>query len=537
MDIVRKKKLPQEKPKNFDSFTPKKSVRFQYPSDDDNHFVPQKSEPIKKEKRKKGSVLKKIFFTLFFLALLISIPVYFSWKINSIGQKITLSSNDSGKSSNESPLLPLSSLLSSQEKITLEGENDGRINILMLGIAGENKPGKNLTDTIIIMSINTTTKKIGLLSLPRDLYTNIPKTTKYTKINSVYQYGLDNDQGITPIKETVENITGLNIPYFLVVDFEGFEKIIDNLGGINVNVERDIYDARYPGPNYSYETFEIKKGLQKIDGATALKYARERHNDPEGDFGRAKRQQQVIQAVKNKAFSLKTFFNFITINNLLDTLGNHVKTNIQLDEIKSFIELSRQVDTQNISTTVVDAWKKDSLLKVSHVFYGDTRAFILVPRAGNYSEIQELSSNIFNLDFATKKNKAIIKEEAKIAIINASNETALAQKIVGLLQDKIKLGTVSIIKNPTKEKISTTSVFDATRRSKPFTLNEIAKKLPATISDSKNAILNNIELEDYDFIITLGDDLIPLYSFEEDSIEDIQDSNIDQMYLDLFEQK
>lgn len=529
MDIIRKKNIPKKTAASIDNIEKIHDDSFYH----SNIPAPRKIQLHNHNNdfnTKKNSIFRRKFliFTFFLILLIISLFSYFLWKINYVGEKIILNSDKNSENYSSNP----SDLITTKTK--LKGEKDGRINILMLGIAGENKPGKNLTDTIIIMSINTVTKKIALLSLPRDLYTNIPETKNYTKINSIYQYGLDQHQGITPVKETAENITGLDIHYFLVVDFEGFEKIIDNLGGINVNVERDIYDPRYPGPNYSYETFAIEKGLHKMDGATALKYARERHNDPEGDFGRAKRQQQVIQAVKNKAFSLKTFLNFITLNSLLDTLESHVKTNIKLDEIKRFINLSKQLDTQNISTTVVDAWKKDSLLKVSHVFYGDTRAFILVPRAGNYSEIQELAANVFDLDFTAKKNKEIAKEEAKIAIINASSEPGLTQKITNLLQDKIGLGTVSVIKNPGKENPSSTSVFDATGRSKPFSLNEISKKLPAIISDNKNAILENVEMEDYDFIITLADDIIPLYSFEEDSIEDMRNSDIDQMYLDIF---
>ncbi len=450
-----------------------------------------------------------------------SLSFYFLWKINSVGEKIVLDSNKNiaNPASDSSDL----------DKIDLKGENEGRINILLLGIAGENKPGKNLTDTIMIISINTLEKKIGMLSLPRDLYVNIPKTEKYVKINSVYQYGLDQNQGADPIKKTIENITDLNIHYFLVVDFEGFEKMIDHIGGININVERDIYDPRYPGPNYSYETFEIKKGLHKMDGATALKYARQRHNDPEGDFGRAKRQQQVIQAAKNKIFSLKTLLNFITLNNLLNTLGEHIKTDIQINEMKSFLSLGRQLDTQNISTAVADAWKKESLLKVSHIFFGDTRAFILVPRVGNYSEIQELARNIFDLNSIARKKEEIAKEKATFAIINTTDDSRLIEKIIKMLRDKLSFNEISIIKNSTSQKMSSTLIFDNTQRLKPFSLNEIAGKLPAIVTDNKNAIMENKKIDDYDFLIILGTDLIPLYSFEEASFEEMQTSDMEQM--------
>ncbi|HBO17185.1 MAG: hypothetical protein UR69_C0002G0160 [Candidatus Moranbacteria bacterium GW2011_GWE2_35_2-] len=524
MDIIRKKNIRKKTSGSIDAIEKIRDDVFYY----SNIPSPRKIQLHNYNndfdtKKNSGFRRKFLLFTFFLILLIISLFSYFLWKINYVGEKIILNS-DKNKENYSSDL---SGSITTETE--LRGEKDGRINILMLGIAGENKPGKNLTDTIIIMSINTVTKKIGMLSLPRDLYTNIPETKNYTKINSIYQYGLDENQGITPIKEAVNNITGLDIHYFMVIDFEGFEKIIDNLGGINVNVERDIYDSRYPGPNYSYETFEIKKGLHKMDGSTALKYARQRHNDPEGDFGRAKRQQQVIQAAKNKVFSLKTLFNFIALNNLLNTLGEHIKTDIRIDEIRSFISLSRRLDTQNISTAVIDAWKKESLLKVSHIFIGNIRAFILVPRVGNYSEIQELAHNIFDLNFIARKKEEIEKEKTTLAIINTTDDSELTNKIVGLLQDKLSFDKISIIKNSTNQKLSSTLIFDNTERLKPFSLDEIAGKLPAIITDNKNAIIKDEKIENYDFLLMLGTDLIPLYSFEEDSFEDMQNTDMEQM--------
>jgi LCP family protein required for cell wall assembly len=529
MDIIRRKKIPKEKMSGFENFQKNEEVFFQNTGRTIRPEIKKLQSQINKHTKKRFA-LKKTFllFLSVILILMSATAIYFFWKINSVSHKIILTS-ETDQNKNNTDL----SAISERDKTLLQGENDGRINILLLGIAGENKPGKNLTDTVMIMNIDTRTKKIGLLSLPRDLYVNIPKTQNYTKINSIYQYGINENQGIGPIKKTIENITGLNIHYFLVVDFEGFEKVIDTIGGINIDVQRDIYDPRYPGPNYSYETFEIKKGLHKMDGATALKYARERHADPEGDFGRAKRQQQVIQAVKNKSFSLKTFLNVITLNKLLDALGDHIKTNIELEEISRFLALGRQLDTQNISTAVIDAWEKDSLLKVSHIFNENTRMFILIPRVGNYSEIQELANNIFDLDFTARKNTEIATENAKIAIINATSESNLTEKILDLLQNKMNFTQITVIQNPTKQQSPSTSIFDATNTSKLFSLNEISSKLPATIIDERNAIMENAEIGNYDFVITLGNDLIPLYSFEEDSIKDLQNATIDQTYPDL----
>lgn len=323
---------------------------------------------------------------------------------------------------------------------------------------------------------------------------------------------------------------GLKINYFLVMDFEGFEKIIDDMGGINILVERDIYDSRYPGPNYSYETFEIKKGVHKIDGETALKYVRERHDDPEGDFGRAKRQQQVIQAAKNKFFSLETLFNPLALNNILNALEKNIKTNIGLNEIESFISLSHQFDTQNVTNVVADAWKKDSLLKVSHVSLGNNRAFILVPRVGNYSEIQELAQNVFDLDAIKKRQSEIEKESASILIVNQSEDKNLGSKIRDLFQEKLNFKNVRL-DNTDYLSRGQTLVFDRTNREKIFTLDEIIKKLPATLPQDKSAIIN---LEtDADLVVLLGKDLEKTYSFEEDSIEDLNNASDSQADMEI----
>jgi hypothetical protein len=302
-----------------------------------------------------------------------------------------------------------------------------------------------------------------------------------------------------------------------------------------VEVERDIYDARYPGPNYSYETFELKKGWQKLDGKTALKFVRERHDDPEGDFGRAKRQQKVIQAVKNKAFSLQTFVNAFTLNDLLNVLGESVRTDIAPYEVESFIALAKQMDTQNITNVVVDAWKPDSLLKVSHVFVGParnashndaggpTRMFILVPRVGNWNEIRDLAAHLFDLNAIRRRQEEMKKEDASVAVINLSDNANLSGKIRRLLQENLGFGDVAVLPPSAASDASLQEesvVIDQTDRKKPFTLDEILKKLPVTREEPASFKLPAQVLES-DFVIVLGKNMRNL-DFEEDSLEDFK---------------
>lgn len=482
---------------------------------------------------------RRIFFTVLLLILFAAISgtAFMVWKISSVSQKITI--NNAGSSLMENIQSVVAPMISSEHK-PLRGEEEGRINILLLGAAGENSPGKNLTDTIMIMSINTRIKKIALLSLPRDLYVSVPETKFHTKINSIYQYGLSNDAGADYIKQVIKDVTRLDIHYFLVLDFDGFKKIIDDVGGINVSVERDIFDSRYPGPNYSYETFEIKKGLHNMDGATALKYVRVRHDDPEGDFGRAKRQQQVIQSTKNKIFSLRTFLNVLTLNSMLNTLEKNLKTDIRLDEIDSFIWWSKQVDSQNINNAVVDAWKKDSLLKVSHVFYGGTRAFILVPRVGNFSEVEDLAENIFDLNKLRERRGKIEGEDSKITLINQSTDRQLDVKVRDVLEENLGFKSVILKPSPRGKTEATTRVYDRTQGQKIFSLDEIIKKIPARLATPEGAVndgqaslasdTNGIidANEDSDFVISLGTDLEEIYKFEKNTMEELNSAEENQ---------
>lgn len=525
MDIIKKKTRNSNPYESYDSFI-RNSTNNSY-----QRKIPACENVTRKMDKGKTSrkLWKVIFFILVFL--LLAWGGFFVFKIGNLGKKISVANETPSVIRNVGSLI--SSLVPNERK-TLDGENEGRINILLLGTAGKGKPGQNLTDTIMIMSLDTKNKKVALLSLPRDFYANIPGTSYSTKINSIYQYGLNNKENLEPMKKTVEEIIGTDIHYFIILNFDGFKKIIDDVGGINVYVERDIYDPRYPGPNYSYETFEIKKGTHLMDGETALKYSRERHDDPEGDFGRAKRQQQVMQTFKNKVFSIQTFLNPFTLNKIIDDLGDNIKTDVKLEEIESFVDLIKKSDTQNITNVVVDAWKKDSILKVSHVLSGGVSAFILVPRVGNYSEIQELSQNIFNLDEIRRRKSEIEKENASVTVINSSGSTGLDLKVKDILENKLAMKDVKIGYPTTSQKPEKSTIYDKTGGGKIFTLDEIIKKLRVTFSENKDAI---IEEQDSDLVLILGTDLKNIESFEEDSIEEFKNAEEKQEYFDLIENK
>jgi polyisoprenyl-teichoic acid--peptidoglycan teichoic acid transferase len=472
--------------------------------------------------RRKNIFIKLILGLAFFVILLGLVHgAFFIWKITNTENKINVK-NDSPAS-----FFDTFKNLVIPSKINLKGNDNERINILLLGIAGQGKPGNNLTDTIMIASLDMKNGKVALLSIPRDLYVEVPQTLYRNKINAIYEYGLrsysgDKERAIWPMEEVIKNITSLDINYWAVVNFDGFQKAVDAIGGINITSERDIYDPRYPGPNYSYETFELKKGFHHLDGATALQYARMRHNDPEGDFGRAKRQQQVMQAVKNKIFSTGTLLNAVSLNQFLNVLGDNVKTNISSSEFGDFLKLIKKLDTDNINNVVLDAWKSDSLLRGSHMI----GISALIPRIGNWSEVQEIAQNIFDTNELKKKREEIVKENAIVIIINKSGNNLVLSQINNLLKDSFGYKNVITLSDSERDLENETIVYDLTGKNKPFTLNELIKKLPAKTSENLDVkykkIISNVSA---DLILIVGKDLIPRYSMAEVSFRDYNEDS------------
>lgn len=221
----------------------------------------------------------------------------------------------------------------------LQGEEQNQVNILLLGYRGSGQDGPYLTDTMILASINPETNKVLLTSIPRDfLWKDDLDSPK--KINSAFAYGLNGKGDFanagTDARQAVEKLTGLDVPYFFSVDFQGFKKAIDAVDGVDVNVERSFSDSEYPDEGIGYlPTQTFSAGQQHMNGARALIYARSRHGDNgEGsDFARSKRQAVVISALKDKIRALNILSNTNTLDNLLNIVSDHLHTNMEPSEI------------------------------------------------------------------------------------------------------------------------------------------------------------------------------------------------------------
>ncbi|MFA6594094.1 MAG: LCP family protein [Candidatus Buchananbacteria bacterium] len=284
----------------------------------------------------------------------------------------------------------------------LKGESDDRINFIIMGIGGGDHEGAELADTIILASYKPSTKQIALMSIPRDLYV---KSSGYgwVKINGIRAIADKKKAGSgdEAMRQTLSDLLDIAIHYYATVDFDGFEKLIDDFGGVDIEVERDLVDYSYPirgredaYPIESrYEKLVIKKGQQHMDGALALKYARSRHAlGTEGsDFARSKRQQKILLALKDKILAPGTFFNPQKVNGLLEMYNENVHTNLQVWEITRLLQFGRDIDfSQGIITY--------SLVDGTEQFLYDQMvngAYVLLPYGGNYDKIKFIWQNIY----------------------------------------------------------------------------------------------------------------------------------------------
>lgn len=238
---------------------------------------------------------------------------------------------------------------------------NGPMTILVMGVdkRRDEEFGAWRTDTMIVVRIDPETHEAAMLSVPRDLYILLPdygRGAHGSRINTANVYGEISDYpggGPALAKRTIYKNFGIEVDRYVMIDFDGFRKIVDHIGGITVDVPGKIVDTRYPTEDYGYMRVEFDAGVQHMDGDRALIYARTRHSD--SDFARAERQQQVIMAVRDKALSLGILPSLTPANlvSLVDTVGNSVKTDLTLDEMWALAQVARDVEDGDISRGVV----------------------------------------------------------------------------------------------------------------------------------------------------------------------------------------
>lgn len=443
--------------------------------------------------------------------------------------------SDSGSVINQ-----LSSLVTKHSD-PVKGEQKDRVNILLLGIGGEGHDGGTLTDSIMVASIKPSTKQVALLSLPRDLIVKIYSEGdsgyyEGRKINYAYAVG-----GMETAVKSVETVTGLTMHYYALIDFSGFRKLIDDVGGVEVQIDHDFigyYGAQemsttcprsdlYYLEDGPYCAIEFEAGTEQMDGERALIYSRIRkllpnspnYTEESSDFARAKRQQYVLQAFKDNVLSAGTVLNPTRISSLLGDVDDHMITNLELWEMSRLFELVGVVDPNNIINKVVDD-SVDGLVMNSRS--AETGASIVIPVAGdyNYSEIQSAAKKIFQTEVAdvdainennnTNTDNEVADAAVTIQVLNGTTTAGLATTVAANLE--VDGFTISNVGNALTNDYATTTIYQLNSSASSDTANELTDSVGGTLATARQTE-TLLSLDDgtldssADFIIIVGNDV------------------------------
>lgn len=462
----------------------------------------------KTESKKRGLVIfAKVLLALFIVSAIAG--SLFSYKLITAGKDVF-----NIKSREGSIFQQLRRLVFSQDKL-IAGEEDGRTNILLLGMGGEGHQGALLTDTIMIVSINHNgideKKDVAMISIPRDLYVPLNNDGFY-RINSIYSIGETHDNyenGSALISQVVSNITDIPIHYYVRVNFDGFKEVVDSLGGVDVYVDRSFYDSQYPTENYGYQTVVFKKGMNNMDGDKALKYARSRHGiviDDTGneasDFARAERQQKILTAIRDKALSLETIVNPKVITDSLQALGNNIRTDLEPWEMLKMGELAKSINQEEIINKVIDHGENGFLYSTT----ASSGAYVLLPKKKDYSQIKSFVRNIFEI-------KHLKDENIKIEVLNGTSSEGLATRTGNILSFEeyniVSIGNATNIKSD----VNNTRIYTLGDNKKDYTVSKLQQIFPGSEIIDINHRSEVVDPEtseeiNTDIIVVLGDDAI-----------------------------
>jgi LCP family protein required for cell wall assembly len=389
------------------------------------------------------------------------------------------------------------------------------INILLLGLDERRADDGTLlevetrADTQIIVHIDPRNKTAAMVAIPRDLYVEIPGYGNW-RINSAYQFG-ERDKDKVPgggpglARVTIKENFGIRIDYYARVNFKGFERIIDALGGVTLDVARPLVDNDYPLPNYGTTRIYIPAGIQHMDGKTALQYARSRHAD--SDLGRNYRQQQVLLAVRQQGLQLISNLDIlIKINDIAEQVEDAVVTDLQIEQVAALAQIAQEIGPEGIETLVIEP----------PMLYEDIigGAAVLVP---NWSMIRPKIAELF-------ADPKVAREKPIVLVLNGTFTNGMAANAQAALTEK-GIPVTAIGSAPEQGSFGTTVVTDYTGGTKPDTLAAILKTL-----DLDNLDVTKVDTPEWainsngqavpigqrppngstpvDFVVTIGNDLV-----------------------------
>ncbi len=389
----------------------------------------------------------------------------------------------------------------------LKGEDTGRVNILLAGNSADDAghSGAQLTDSIMIISIDTKNNQAFLLSIPRDLWVHIPGDG-HDKINDAYVLGQANDfsasgypnGGMGQLEQVVSQDLDIPIDYYALVDYTALRDAVNAVGGIDVNIQssdpRGLYD-----PSVDYATHgplvHLSNGVHHLNGEQALDLARARgdaygsYGFDAADFDRTEHQRQMLMALKSKAVSAGVIANPAKLTSLFDAIGNNVKTDMKLDEVHRLYDLTKNINSpQSLSLNSADG---KNLLQS---YMSSSGQSALIPAAGidDYSDIQAF------LHRHTSSNP-IVREGAKVVVLNATDTNGLAVRFQRKLTAQ---GLIVESVGDARTNQATTTIIDASGGKKPATSAQLVKQFGNNVTTTNPYA----GIYDADFIIVVGQD-------------------------------
>ena len=390
----------------------------------------------------------------------------------------------------------------------LKTDQFGRSNVLLFGTEADdpNHPGADLTDSVMVISLDQTKHDAFIFSVPRDLWVKIPNCPQLTqgKINSVYEcsngsMGNGNEmQGQQALASAVSGAFGIDIQYTMHVDYKVLRDSINALGGVDITIQspdpRGILDRNFDWRcNYKCYLVKWPNGPAHLDGEHALWLAQARNDAggyglPRGNFDREENQRKILLAAKVKATSIGFLANPVAVTNLLNSLGDNVRTNISTDEVKTFIDVLKNTDSKNIlSVSLIDSSPSPFTTTT-----GPDGSSIVRPVKGLY-DYSDLSTLV---KVYLSGNGALLNEKATIDVLNATGIAGQAQSQADTLSAQGM--TIGVVGNAPAGDYGKVKIYDLTKGDKPATKQKLEQTygvtatlgpLPATLHSTASFVI------------------------------------------------
>jgi len=394
----------------------------------------------------------------------------------------------------------------------LKGEDVGRVNILLAGNSADDvgHDGGELTDSIMIISIDTKNNSAYLLSVPRDLWIMVGDYS-HQKINEAYVTGEGNDfsksgypeGGMGQLEEVIEDNMGIDINYYALVNYQALKQSVDAVGGIDFNVKSSSSYGLYD-PSIDYVTkgplVKLTNGTHKLNGQQALNLSRARgdaygsYGFEQSDFTRTENQRKILIALKSKAVSAGVLSNPAKLSSLSDAIGGNVKSDFTLSELRRLYDVTKSISGNRIKSLSLNDANGINLLDSYTTPLGQSA---LIPAAGldDFSAIKSFIAQ------QTSSNP-VVREAARLVVLNATDMSGIATKEKTTLTDK-KLAVLDIGDANTTQ--ATTSIIDNSKGKKPSTKKYLLERYGNHFT-TVNPYANIYEA---DFIIIIGQDRLP----------------------------